>query len=258
MRIRILGTWFIPVLSLSSLVFSFSKLCSAEPTQDFQVRVEVSPVWQTVNQVQIPATGGSRFEFTSLGQGPAWNYRFDAAWRIGENSEIRALFAPLSLSVKGSLGGDVSFQNSLFSGSSTETEGLYRFNSYRLTYRYRIVRDEKFQLWLGATGKIRDAEIRLTQGSQSASSTNTGFVPLLHLLSTYRFSDDFRVILEADALAAPQGRAEDIGLLLALRLHPQAEGLLGYRTVEGGSNGGGNVYSFAWLHYAVFGVSVNF
>lgn len=223
----------------------------------FNLRFELSPVWQSGNQVQIPAPGGTRFDFTALGAGPAWNYRIDAAWRVGENSEIRGLFAPLSLSVTGRLGTDVSFQDTLFSGSS-DTTGLYRFNSYRLTYRYRLIRGEKFKLWLGFTGKIRDAEIRLTQGVSSASRTNIGFVPLLHMLLSYQLSEMLRLQFEADALAAPQGRAEDLALLLALRVSSTVDAFLGYRTVEGGSDGGGSVYNFTWLNYGVVGVGFRF
>jgi hypothetical protein len=242
---------------LFACFFSSTLIFAADSQGPFGVRIEVSPVWQSVNRVQIPANTGSRFDFTSLGTGPEWNYRIDAAWRVAENSEIRALFAPLSLTLKGRLGSNVSFQDQLFSGSA-DTEGLYRFNSYRLTYRYRLVRGDDLQLWLGLTGKIRDAEIRLSQSGTSASRTNVGFVPLIHLLTSYQFSERIRGLIEIDALAAPQGRAEDIGLLIGIRLLPQLEGFLGYRTVEGGSDGGGGVYNFTWLHYGVLGIGARF
>ena len=58
----------------------------------------------------------------------------------------------------------------------------------------------------------------------------------------------------SDALAAPQGRAEDVALLVDYAWSQNIHALAGYRTVEGGSDGGGKVYSFAWLHYAVVGV----
>jgi hypothetical protein len=244
-------------LSFLFFLFVSVKGFAADSEGPFKIRFELSPVWQSVNRVQIPSPGGTRFDFTSLGSGPDWNYRVDAAWRLGENSEIRALYAPLSLTLNGQLGSNVSFQDTLFSGSA-DTEGLYRFNSYRLTYRHRIVHNERFLLWIGITGKIRDAEIRLTQGGTSASRTNVGFVPLLHLLSSYQLNETLRLQLEIDALAAPQGRAEDIALLLAIRFLPNLEGFLGYRTVEGGSEGGGGVYNFAWLHYGVLGVGFQF
>jgi hypothetical protein len=212
------------------------------------LRLELSPIWQSSNQVQIPTPTGTRFDFTSLGKGPLLAFRLD---------EIRVLYAPLSLTFSGNLRNDVSFQNQTFS-STTSTEGLYRFNSYRLTYRYRLLYSESAALWVGLTGKIRDAEIRLTQGAISASSTNIGFVPLMHVLATYRLSDLLVLYLDADALAAPQGRAEDVSLQLQFRISPQFDFSVGYRTLEGGSDGGGNVYNFTWLHYGVLGLGFHF
>ena len=243
-------------LILGFIGFS-SAQASSQEDDPYRLRFELSPVWQTVNRVQIPTPGGTRFNLTTLGQGPSWNYRVDGVWRVGQRSQIRALYAPLSIRVNGVLGSTVSFQDQSFSGTA-QTDGFYRFNSYRLTYRYRLTQTERFSLWLGFTGKIRDAEIRLTQGALSASRANVGFVPLLHLYTTYFFNDSFRVVLEADALAAPQGRAEDVALLLGLRVHRHGEVFLGYRTIEGGADGGGKVYNFAWLHYAVLGLGISF
>ncbi len=78
------------------LFFLASALGHAEDLQErFGLRFEISPVWQSVNRIQIHTPEGTRYDFTSLGSGPAWNYRIDAKWRVGKNSEIRALYAPL-------------------------------------------------------------------------------------------------------------------------------------------------------------------
>jgi hypothetical protein len=61
------------------------------------------------------------------------------------------------------------------------------------------------------------------------------------------------VLFDADALAAPQGRAEDV--LLAFQVRPR-EGIslyAGYRTVEGGADND-EVFSFAWFHYGAIGL----
>jgi hypothetical protein len=62
-------------------------------------------------------------------------------------------------------------------------------------------------------------------------------------------------LLDADALAAPQGRAEDVFLALTWALRDGLELRAGYRTPEGGADND-EVYSFAWLHYAVVGVAI--
>ena len=65
------------------------------------------------------------------------------------------------------------------------------------------------------------------------------------------------ILLRGDALAAPQGRAEDV--LLAAQLYPnEAITLrLGYRILEGGANND-EVYNFSLVHYAVIGATVTF
>ena len=110
---------------------------------------------------------------------------------------------------------------------------------------------------IGATAKIRDAEIRLTQGTTSAAKTNVGFVPLLHLHAGYQFSHLFELLTDIDGLVAPQGRAEDIAVMAGYRPIPGLQIRIGYRTVEGGSDGegSGKVYNFAWLHDAIINLA---
>jgi hypothetical protein len=38
---------------------------------------------------------------------------------------------------------------------------LYRFDSYRLTWRCRVARGVDWAMWAGFTGKISDAEVTL-------------------------------------------------------------------------------------------------
>jgi hypothetical protein len=68
-----------------------------------------------------------------------------------------------------------------------------------------------------------------------------------------RFAPAWRVRLDADALAGGPGRAEDVALTFGRDLNAQWTVRAGYRLVEGGADVP-DVYTFAWLHYAVFGV----
>ena len=106
---------------------------------------------------------------------------------------------------------------------------------------------------IGFTGKIRDAGIKVSSGTQSAERKNVGFVPLLHFSAAWKISDDARILLDADALAAPQGRAEDVLIAYERSFNGFVKtSRIGYRMVEGGADGGGGVYNFAWIHYAIF------
>ena len=149
------------------------------------------------------------------------------------------------------------FQNQIFSAGSS-VRGVYTFNSYRLTYRYKLISSKNWLFYIGGPGKIRDAEIALYQGNLFASRANVGFVPLLHLHLRYNISETWGIEFDADALASPFGRAEDASLKASYSLKEDWQLLFGYRTVEGGSKGGGSVYNFAWLHYAVISLRHRF
>jgi hypothetical protein len=151
---------------------------------------------------------------------------------------------------------DVQFDGTTFRAGE-ETDAKYRFDSYRLTYRYRLVDNARWQVQLGLTGKIRDAEIALEQEEVSQRYTNTGFVPLLHADVQYALGAKTRAVFTGDFLAAPQGRAEDVALLLRQDFSKGWDLSAGYRTVEGGADND-KVYTFAWLNYAVVQVAYSF
>ncbi len=217
------------------------------------VRIEAGPVWQTINGVQIPSTGGTRIDLTQFGKGPSLHFRLDANLKLSDRSELRALYAPLAIELDGTLSQAASFQGVTLS-PGVPTTARYMFNSYRLTYRYRFIEGDRFCLWAGLTAKVRDAEVRLAQGSVKASKENIGFVPLLHLVAQHQLTERFALRMEIDALAAPQGRAEDIALLGVFGIHEKSNLYLGYRTIEGGADGA-EVYTFAWLHFFSIGLS---
>ncbi len=222
------------------------------------LEAEGGQVWQTINDVQIPSDAGTRFSLVTLGKGPATTGRVYLGYRVAPRHEIRALYAPLTLNLEGAFGEAVGFRGETFSPNVAIT-AKYQFNSYRLTYRYLLVDDDTWTFGIGFTGKVRDAEVELVQGAKRASSANVGFVPLLHISAIYKVTDAFRLTFDADALASPQGRAEDVALFAGYRVSPGTELRLGYRTVEGGTAGKtGGTYSFAWLHYAVAGLRLDF
>jgi hypothetical protein len=138
-----------------------------------------------------------------------------------------------------------------------DVNALYRFNSYRLTYRYDLVDTGPWNVGIGFTAKIRDAAIRLDAGAVESEKTNVGFVPLLHVRVERQFSPRIGALLEVDALAAKQGRAEDVLLALLYRLSPAVTLKAGYRIVEGGANVE-EVYNFALIHYASLGILIDF
>ncbi|MFZ1845950.1 MAG: hypothetical protein WAU12_03520, partial [Saprospiraceae bacterium] len=62
---------------------------------------------------------------------------------------------------------------------------------------------------------------------------------------------------EGDALAAPQGRAEDVLLAVTYKFSDNLMTHLGYRILEGGADND-EVYNFSLIHYASVGVLYKF
>jgi hypothetical protein len=153
---------------------------------------------------------------------------------------------------------DIFFNGVTFPANSP-LQALYVFNSYRLTYRFELVSSPMWQVGIGLTAKMRDAEIRVDDPTQSSSKTDRGFVPLLHFRVKWAFSDKMGLLLEGDAAASPggQGRAEDVILALLFNPSQKVALKLGYRILEGGADVE-ETYNFALLHYFVGGVVISF
>jgi hypothetical protein len=229
-----------------------------ETAPGFEIQLEAGPVWQTTNDVQIPNTdAGTRFSLVDLaGKGPWLAPRAYLTWNIRPRHSVRLLVAPLSYTESGEFAEPVDFEGETFEAGAA-TDATYKFNSYRATYAYRFHSGESWTWWVGFTAKIRDAKIKLAQSGNSSEKTDLGFVPLLHLRGAYRFSQAWQVLLDVDALAGGPGRAEDAALKLSRAISANLSMSLGYRTVEGGADVD-EVYSFAWLHYAVISASYRF
>ena len=133
----------------------------------------------------------------------------------------------------------------------------YQFNSYRLTWRYDVDPSGKFRWGIGLTGKIRDAEIAMAGGGVESSKKNVGFVPLINFDVESQLTETWWLMIEGDALAAPQGRAEDVFVGARCDFDDQSSIRLGYRILEGGADND-EVYNFALIQYLVGSVVVRF
>lgn len=227
-------------------------------TPGLLLELEGGALWQSRNDVQIPNdVTGTRFSLVDVvGKGPWPATRLYATWNISEKHGLRLLLAPLSVTETAELEAPVDFAGSNFV-AGVPTEATYKFNSWRISYRYRFHAGEHWRWWIGFTAKIRDAKIRLDQGAEVAEKTNVGFVPLLHIAGTWRIASQWTADLDVDALAGGPGRAEDASLKLRYHFDDRWSIAGGYRTVEGGADVD-EVYNFAWLHYAVVATRLAF
>ena len=241
------------LLAMFAALMCSSGLASA----GVEAEVEASVVVASRNDTAIPGDTGTKLSLVDdLSTSPAPAFRLRLGYRIADRHLITALYAPLQVNARGRVDEDIEFSGATYP-AGTPLLAVYRFDSYRLTYRYSIVWSEGMDVAVGFTAKIRDAETSL-YGVEAKRKTNTGFVPLLNAHVAWRPGDGaFGAVLDIDALAAPQGRAADVLLAATWAFNDNLELRLGYRTVEGGADND-EVYSFAWFHFGVVGLRTSF
>ena len=220
------------------------------------VDLEAGQASSGYNDVRYPGSTGTRFSLSrDLSIDPALFWRARVSYSFHDRHTLSLLIAPLRLEAQGMFNSNVVFGDVTYAAGSS-VSAKYRFDSYRLTYRYQIYRSERLRLGVGFTGKIRDASISVSGSGMYSEKANTGFVPLVNFRVDWSITSLVGLLLDGDALAAPQGRAEDV--LLALTVSPagnlQFKG--GYRILEGGADTD-EVYTFALVNYLTFGVTLS-
>ena len=232
----------------------FLTLASSFARAEWRLDIEAGALWADHNDVQIPNDDqGDRFDIADFGKGPYPTVRLALAWRPWQRHEFQLVLAPLAYEETGSFDQDVRFAGSTYQANET-VKVDYKFNSYRLRYLYTLVDTEHWGFEFGGTLFVRDANIKLSQNGTSSNDGNLGFVPLLALKTTYKVNADWRLVLDADLAAAPQGRAIDLALSLRRQFNNGWDIGAGYRTIEGGADND-SVYTFAWFNAAVLQAS---
>lgn len=216
--------------------------------------LESGLVYSGYNDVRIPGDKGTLFSLKDdLKTKTKIFYRLRVGYTIKSRHNISLLYSPLETKSEGRLTNSIFFEGVAFP-ANTQLNGTYRFNSYRLTYRYDIVNKPKIVFGLGFTAKIRDAEISLSYSDLTAVKTNVGFVPIINFRLLWNIDEKFGLLLDGDALAAPQGRAEDVLIGATYKITRQFGIRAGYRILEGGAEND-EVYNFTLFNYASVGIS---
>ncbi len=213
--------------------------------------------FQGYNDVRIPSETGTKFDFNKDFEieGPVIPVSLRAGYNFAEKNHLFLLYAPLTINYEGPAPYDINFQNTVFSEGSY-IEGLYKFNSYRLTYRRDLLLTERWTLGVGFTAKIRDARIKLSTDDLSDKKDDLGFVPLLNIFAAYNING-LTAYFEGDGLAGGPGRAFDFsaGCKVPLTDYLTVKGA--YRFLEGGADVE-EVYNFTLINVANIGLILNF
>ena len=232
------------------LTFSLNQSVMAQALVD----VETGSVMTGYNDIRIPGDLGTLFSLKDdLKSKTKIFYRLRASYTLQSRHTISLLYAPLEIKSAGRVTDKISFNGVLFD-ADTDLNSIYKFHSYRLTYRYHLISQTKIILDLGFTAKIRDANIRLYSTKQTTERTSMGFVPIINFNFEWNINEAWGLLLNSDALVAPQGRAEDIQLAINYQYSDPLNIRVGYRMLEGGTDSNSG-YGFALFHYASVGFS---
>lgn len=245
------------ILILTGFVIMLLVLPSVQAKSQFGLDIESGYVSTGYNDIRIPGAGGTFFSLSEELEAQSKVYlRLRLNYKPGERHTISLLYAPLTVLSEGSVGRDILYEGVNFPANSN-IEASYKFNSYRITYRYDIVQKPKLDFGLGFTAKIRDAQIDLTSGELYGEKINVGFVPIINFRLHYKPYEKLGLLFEGDALAAPQGRAEDVSLAATYKVSDHFILRAGYRILEGGADND-EVYTFSLFHYGSVGLNFSF
>ena len=224
----------------------------------WRVTLETGPVWFSRNDARIPNDGnGDRFDVTDLtGSGPDAYLRLGFEYDWDERHTVTGLYAPLRTYGTSVPGEEIRFAGETFSADAP-LKATYKFNTYRLGYRYRFLDTARWRVRAGVTVLVRDANIRLSQGDTTADDPDLGLVPLLAFDATRYLGNGWSLEFDVEGLGAPQGRAIDAAVSLQYDWSDRVTGRIGYRTLEGGADND-SVYTFAWAHYGIAGLQYRF
>ncbi|MBU0983458.1 MAG: hypothetical protein KKA42_06285, partial [candidate division Zixibacteria bacterium] len=144
------------------------------------VDIESGLAYNGYNDVRIPGDLGTDISLTEdlKSDGTAF-LRLRLTADLGRRHQLSILAAPLRFDASGRIDRAVDYNGVSFAAGEILTS-RYRFDSYRLTYRYALARSERLRFDLGLTAKIRDAAIAISGQTESSEKTNTGFVPLIN------------------------------------------------------------------------------
>jgi hypothetical protein len=236
------------VRNIGLLIFLAVCLSFADQVSRFEIDVESGITVLSYSDIQIPRSTGTLISFTDeLSTDAAFFIRGRVNYYFNKGNKLSVLVAPLTLKGSGSVDREVVFEGESFA-PNTMLNTVYRFNSYRLTYEHFWFAGNRLRFGLGVTAKIRDAAISIADSTKTSEKTDLGFVPLIKFSVAWRMIEPLSLILDGDALGAPQGRAEDIALALQGDIADRVSLKLGYRVLEGGSDVE-QVYSFTWINY---------
>lgn len=238
--------------NLKSYLF-FIFITFSTVTFAFDLKLDLGQTNIHSNFFEVPK-GATRINFPDGKE--QTTFRLYGTWNINDQDKIRVLLAPFTTKATVRSSTPVSFMNQTFA-AGTPIDVSYTFNSYRVSYIRTWNQNTDFRPHFGFTGKIRDAAIKLSNGTVSQKRDNVGFVPLLNAGFDYHLNSEWIFLFDVDAAAATQGRAIDGAIEFDYIGFQNYRVGLGYRVLDGGVNTDSNL-NFSQLRTAYLSVAREF
>lgn len=246
------------------------------PWYRFEASLEMGFVGVAFHRYQ-QGTDGTWFDFKKEGgqENLFLFVRTSAGIRFKQRHVVLFLYQPLTLESRAVLRRDVTQEGVTFP-AGTPVNLRYGFDFYRGSYLYDIFKDPRYELAVGASLQIRNADISFTSadGSLRALSQNLGPVPALKIRARYTFASGWWLGLEADGIYANikglngstrevTGAILDASLRAGIHLHGWMDVFVNLRYLGGGAKGGGpedsaqgDGYTRNWLHFITLSLGV--
>ncbi len=237
------------------LVALLSLICfSAYARLSFEVGT--GAVFSGRNDVRAPNISGTNISLSDeLETDPNYFVRVRLAYSTGRHN-IELFAAPLRLEASGRVNKLVKFEEEEFSANVPLT-AVYRFDSYRLTYRYKVINTRRLQAGVGITANLRDGLISFEGSDKESEKKDTDVAPLINFKIRWALSRKLSFLIEGDMLPASQERIEDVLFTVQYELDNNIALKLGYRMFEA-STDVDELYNFRLLNYVVIGPVLTF
>jgi hypothetical protein len=141
------------VVLFSAVLMTFARIPSvlAQSPPRWFVDFEAGSVFPGYCDVRIPGDTGTLFSLTDdFSTSSSLFVRLRAGFRFHPRHTVMVLFAPLALVGVGRVDFPLDF-NGLTFPANTSLDSVYRFNSYRLSWRYGLKEGERLRIGLGLT-----------------------------------------------------------------------------------------------------------
>lgn len=241
------------------VLFLLTTAVGAEAQSRWQVRVMPQAAFGGRNTVQRP--NNDEGTYISLNHdfqrknNAVFSPRFEVEYSYNRHHAV-ATAALLTDRFEGAAPYDFMYNSELFTVGSN-IDAVYRFNTYRLTYRYRLVENSDINFELGATVLFRDAYISFEDETKKTRFSNFGVAPLISYYFEWKALERLSLLTYGDAFAIKVGRAEDIFVGAKYQFTPMLSATAGYRLLEGGTNAD-KVHTMAAFHFISVGIGVEF